>query len=122
MGPSNTNDQPQPGATPGTVNAPANVATPPVTEPTAAEVKAATEPSDTAQDLTFGQTAVGLNFNPSNDPLVQRIKSGFAALIDILHVEREASSDPGTKRHYSVAITDLETAQMRAVKAATWGK
>lgn len=71
-------------------------------------------------DLTFGEKAVGLNFNPSNDPTVQKIKETYAAIIDFLNECRNATVSGEAKRLYSIAITDAQTAQMWAVKAATW--
>jgi hypothetical protein len=47
------------------------------------------------ENQTFGQRAVGLSFNPSNDDAV-------------------------AQRMASVAITEAQTAQMWAVKAITW--
>jgi hypothetical protein len=70
--------------------------------------------------LTFGEKAVGLTFNPSNDPVVQDIKKHYAAIIDLLHEQHVTAVSGVQARHYAVAITDTETAQMRAVKAATW--
>ena len=70
--------------------------------------------------LTFGQKAVGLTFNPSNHEGVQIIKEAFAAVIDYLNASRELSQDSEVQRMYSIAITDAQTAQMWAVKAATW--
>ncbi len=72
-------------------------------------------------ELTFGQKAVGLTFNPGGNPVVNDIKQKYADIIDILNDKRaEPTCSPEAKRHYSVAITDAETAQMRAVKAITW--
>ena len=70
--------------------------------------------------LTFGERAVGLTFNPSGDPTVNDLKVVFAEAIDICHAKRDVASDPEVKRMYSVAITEAQTAQMWAVKAATW--
>lgn len=75
--------------------------------------------NDDAQ--TFGERAVGKKFNPSGDDAVTRCKQGFADLIDQMNDLRNSTSDGETKRHASIAITDLEAAQMRAVKAITWG-
>lgn len=72
------------------------------------------------RELTFGEKAVGLSFNPSNNVVVQNIKEKYAAIIDGLNVEREASTDNEVKRLYSVAITEAQGSQMWAVKAATW--
>lgn len=73
-----------------------------------------------AQSLTFGQKAVGLTFNPSGDPEVLRCKQMFADAIDQMNNLRESSESAGVKRHASTAITMIEDAQMRAVKALTW--
>lgn len=73
--------------------------------------------------LTFGEKAVGLSFNPSSLPEVDAIKKAFAAAIDLMNDLRTKASEVGNvgaARHYSVAITETETAQMRGVKAATW--
>lgn len=69
---------------------------------------------------TFGQKAVGLSFNPSNDSLIDHFKTKFAGLIDEAHAVRETSEDPEVKRMASIAITELQTAQMWIVKAVTW--
>lgn len=72
------------------------------------------------KELTFGEKACGVSFNPGGDPMVTTVKAAFAALVDQLNDLREASVNPDKKRHYSLAITYLEDAQMRAVKAVTW--
>lgn len=73
------------------------------------------------KELTFGQKAVGITFNPGGNPSVNEIKQKFADAIDFLNDFRnDPKVEAGAKRHASVAITDLETAQMRAVKALTW--
>lgn len=70
--------------------------------------------------LTFGEKAVGLNFNPSGQDPVFEIKKSFAAAIDIMHEERQRTHSQEVKRMLSKAITDAQTAQMWAVKAVTW--
>jgi predicted nucleic acid-binding protein len=70
--------------------------------------------------MTFGERAVGLTFNPSGDETVLALKQKAAEFIDACHALREAATDPEVKRMYSVAITEAQTAQMWAVKAATW--
>ena len=72
------------------------------------------------RELTFGERAVGLNFNPSGDPKVEALKSTCASVIDLCYRFREEAVDPEVKRMYSIAITEAQTAQMFAVKAATW--
>lgn len=69
--------------------------------------------------LSFGEKAVGLSFNPSSLPEVDTLKRAFAHAIDLCNDAR--GTDRNEKaRLYSVAITELQTAQMWAVKAATW--
>jgi hypothetical protein len=72
------------------------------------------------RELTFGERAVGLTFNPSGDPTVLDLKQKAAAFIDACNTMRNAATDPEVKRQYSIAITEAQTAQMWAVKAATW--
>lgn len=75
---------------------------------------------ETQRMLTFGEKAVGLTFNPSQDPAVNACKTGFAAVIDQMNNLRESSDNFAVKRMASVAITEAQTAQMWAVKAITW--
>lgn len=75
-----------------------------------------------APDLTFGERAVGLSFNPSGDENVLEMKRRSAALIDNVNALREDSTDGEVKRMCSVAITKLQEAQMWVTKAQTWGK
>lgn len=72
------------------------------------------------RERTYGERAVGLDFNPSNDPAVAHLKQLFAKVIDVLD-ELRAGSKPGElARLASIAITEAQGAQMWAVKAATW--
>lgn len=71
--------------------------------------------------MSFGERAVGLQFNPSNQTAVYQCKSKYAALIDQLEARRQSTDDAETKRLCSIAITEAQTAQMWAVKALTWG-
>jgi len=70
--------------------------------------------------LTFGEKAVGLTFNPSQDPTVATIKRLCADLIDEIHELRTNQPNSEIARMASVAITEIQTGQMWAVKAATW--
>lgn len=70
--------------------------------------------------LTYGQKAVGLTFNPSGDEAVTRCKQAFANAIDQMAELRDSSDNPEVKRMASIAITEAQTAQMWAVKAITW--
>jgi hypothetical protein len=72
------------------------------------------------KELTAGEKAAGVSFNPSKDPLVDSIKRKFADVIDELNDERNKAKSGDAKRYYSKAISYAEDAQMNAVKAATW--
>ncbi len=72
------------------------------------------------REFSYGEKAVGLTFNPSNDPLVDAIKRGFASLIDEMNSLRLRAGHGEQSRLASIAITEAQTAQMWAVKAATW--
>lgn len=75
-----------------------------------------------SRELTFGEKAVGLTFNPSNDANVQAIKVEFAAIIDRLNnLKPVYDGKPNeVSRMLAIAITEAQTAQMWAVKAVTW--
>lgn len=75
---------------------------------------------DDARQMTFGEMAVGLTFNPSGDNDVSKCKQEFAAVIDRMNDLRNASDNQEVRRMCSVAITEAQTAQMWAVKAITW--
>ena len=72
------------------------------------------------QELTFGQKAVGLNFNPSGDDAVGQAKQKFADIIDQLNDLRMSTPNPEVRRLCYVAITESQAAQMWVVKAITW--
>lgn len=70
------------------------------------------------EDLSFGQKAVGLTFNPSGDATVTKLKELYAQIIDVLNDDRGDNRDERA-RLASVAITEAQGAQMWAVKAVT---
>jgi phosphoribosylpyrophosphate synthetase len=76
--------------------------------------------NDTQRPMTFGEKACGVSFNPGGLPNVAMMKEQFAAVVDMLHTNREMESDPEVKRMLSIAITETQTAQMWAIKAITW--
>lgn len=78
------------------------------------------DPENT-RPMTHGERAVGLSFNPSGDTNVAEMKRKFAELIDDINNFREGA-DPDVARMCSVAITELQTAQMWFTKAQTWNK
>lgn len=75
-----------------------------------------------SREMTFGERACGVSFNPGGNQDVAFIKSMYAQLVDDLDQRRQQSTDPEVKRMLSIAITETQTAQMWAVKAVTWNK
>lgn len=73
-----------------------------------------------SRPLTYGEKAVGLTFNPSNDDKVGMIKKKYAEIIDEMNDLRNSTVSSEVKRMCSIAITEAQTAQMWAVKAITW--
>lgn len=75
------------------------------------------------RELTAGEKAVGLTFNPSGDERVGKLKSLFAEAFDI--VEQSVSADDGTvetarkRKLRDAALHEVVTAQMWAVKVIT---
>ncbi len=57
--------------------------------------------------VTFGQKAVGISFNPSADNKVDRIKQIIANAIDEVNNLRNSTESGEMKRLASVAITEL---------------
>ncbi len=72
------------------------------------------------RELTFGEKACGVNFNPGGLKLVTELKAMYAAQVDALHTLREQAVNPEVRRMLSIAITEAQTSQMWAVKAVTW--
>ena len=77
--------------------------------------------------MTKGEYRVGITFNPSGDDMVGQIKRKAADLIDLVETipVPEVGSVDGAMhsnevcRLRALAQTDIETAAMHAVKAAT---
>ena len=72
------------------------------------------------REMTFGEKACGVSLNPDGNDLVAEIKSHFATVVDNLNLLRGVTTSDEVKRMLSIAITDVQTAQMWAVKAITW--
>jgi hypothetical protein len=74
--------------------------------------------------MTRGEYRVGINFNPANDDMVAIIKRAAANLIDLIdHIDDQANLGE-IIRLKALAQTEVESAAMWAVKAATkpsWG-
>lgn len=75
--------------------------------------------SVTTRELTFGEKAVGLTFNPSGDEKVNEVKKLYAAIIDLCN---EIRNDERSEKAalLTIAIRSAQTAQMAAVKGITW--
>ena len=74
--------------------------------------------------MTKGEYRVGINFNPSNDDMVAKIKRAAADLIDLIDgvEEHPAQLDmqfSEIRRLKALAQTAIEEGAMWAVKAAT---
>jgi hypothetical protein len=67
--------------------------------------------------MTKGEYRVGISFNPSSNPVVDKIKQTAAELIDML--DDEIEGDGEVKRLVALAQTHIEDGAMWAVKAAT---
>lgn len=68
--------------------------------------------------MTEGEHRVGVSFNPSASLDVDEIKRRVAIMIDDLNVIASNRAHPGA-RCASIAMTELESAAMWAVKAVT---
>lgn len=73
-----------------------------------------------APELSFGQKAVGLTFNPGWSDEVNKLKQIMAVVIDDMNDLRSSTASPEVRRLCSVAITELQAAQMWCVKSLTW--
>lgn len=72
--------------------------------------------------MTKGEYRVGIDFNPSNDDTVGKLKRMAADLIDAVDAIPEATSGQSymeRQRLKAIAMTHIEDAAMWAVKAAT---
>lgn len=72
------------------------------------------------REFTFGEQLVGLNFNPSNDPRVDRVKQVCAELADLIKSEMTPSASTLKKMLMEQAIAEILDAQMYAVKVLTF--
>jgi hypothetical protein len=76
------------------------------------------------EELTFGQLLVGLNFNPSNDPKVQKAKQLCAELADLVRDGNEVLNLNNSVKHHLLHHTygEILNAQMNVVKVLTLDK
>lgn len=82
---------------------------------------------DSQRELTFGEKAVGLSFNPGGKEEVNQIKIAAAVLVDVLDHQRTKAKGDGSAvtngeviAQYTLAIRSIQEGQMWGVKAATW--
>lgn len=79
------------------------------------------ENNSTGREMTYGEKAVGLSFNPGGNPKVDEVKKLYAQIIDLLAEENPINSETSLKgRILGRAINDAMGAQMWAVKAITY--
>jgi hypothetical protein len=75
----------------------------------------------TQSPLTLEEQRCHINFNPSSDDKIGTFKRMMADAIDYCNNELMATEDGEAKRCFSLAMTDLETAQMYGVKGIAKG-
>jgi len=78
------------------------------------------EKTMTEIELTFGEKACGVSFNPDSNPHVDHVKRRFAEIVDYIKLIHSSSENPEVKRMLSISITEAQASQMWAVKAITW--
>jgi hypothetical protein len=71
--------------------------------------------------MTLGEKRCHISFNPSSDDKIGTFKRMMADAIDYCQEELLATEDGEAKRCFSIAMTELETAQMYAVKGIAKG-
>lgn len=77
------------------------------------------QPQDT-REYSFGERLVGLTFNPSNDPKVQKAKVLCAELADLLNDDYIQNETTKLKNElYRHAVGEILNAQMNVVKVLT---
>lgn len=75
----------------------------------------------TTKEMTLGESRCHINFNPSADDKIGTFKRMMADAIDYCHKLSLESLDPEADRCFEIAMTELETAQMYAVKGIAKG-
>ena len=73
--------------------------------------------------LSFGELLVGIEFNPSNDDRVARVKSLMAEAANIMLEEyNEGGKTPLKSLLFDHAVGEIASAQMAVVKVITFKK
>ena len=73
------------------------------------------------RQMTLGEKRCHINFNPSSDDKIGTFKRMMADAIDYCQNELLMTEDGEAKRCFSIAMTELETAQMYGVKGIAKG-
>ena len=82
---------------------------------------AVVKPSETTRELSYGERAVGLTFNPGGNPDVDKVKKLYAEIIDLISRIEDGSNYSEFKRELKKEATmSAVTAQMAAVKVITY--
>lgn len=80
--------------------------------------------AENSREMTPGEQAVGLTFNPSGDEKVAKLKELFAEAFDL--VEKSVPADDGTiptarkRKLRDAALHEIISAQMWSVKVVTY--
>lgn len=77
--------------------------------------------NNSERPMTLGELRCHINFNPSSDDKIATFKRMMADAIDYCNNELQSTYDNEAKRCFSIAMTELETAQMYAVKGIAKG-
>ena len=77
--------------------------------------------TEDTKEATLGEKRCHINFNPSSDDKIGTFKRMMADAIDYCNNELNSTNDGEAKRCFSVAMTELETAQMYGVKGIAKG-
>ncbi len=72
-------------------------------------------------EITLGEKRCHIGFNPSSDDKIGTFKRMMADAIDYCNNEMADANSGEAKRCFSIAMTELETAQMYAVKGIAKG-
>lgn len=78
--------------------------------------------NDAKRSLTFGEKAVGLTFNPSNDSAVERAKLLAAQLIDVVEFKHRSIDGASWMENVlrTAAVNAVIAASSTVVKFLTW--
>jgi hypothetical protein len=78
--------------------------------------------NEVTRELTFGEKAVGLTFNPSGDEKVNKAKQLMADALDLLKESEAEKTDISWESNVlrTEAFNSVVRAQMSLVKYITW--